>query len=499
MLPRLASAPKPGCRALRQESATLSQSPLVSPLTAESLSALPKSHFQLPENPNRILIGLMIPSAIMVLNMSMFSVALPTMRDEFQVQPDMAAWLVAAYTLPFVIFTPLYGRLGDSLGKRRMLLTGIVIYALGAFLSLFAVDQQLILIGRVAQGIGTAGVNPLSIALITELFPPAQRGRALGSWSSTGPGIATLAPFAAGFLVDHWGWRANFILLLVAATVAFLLMLKHLPRSPQRFDRKHLLYFDWVGFLLLAVACVAFVFYLSSRPITGVEPLQDWRLLVPAIALFAGFYMWERRFRAPLIDFSLFARKNFGLASLCALIRMILMNSNDFLLPLYFTDIHGITPSTLGMILAAYSGALLTTTRLAGQLSDRGLGRWLIVGGLSLQCSMLVVMAMLPDTASVWLVIGVVFCLGMGAGLSLAVLSNVVMSDVPAAQSGAAAGLFSMIRFSGSIIGTTLAGVLLREALGFSGFPVAAYQIVFGAVAVVAVIGALLALRLEPN
>ena len=285
----------------------------------------------------------------------------------------------------------------------------------------------------------------------------------------------------------------------VAATVAFLLMLKHLPSSPQRFDRKHLLYFDWVGFLLLALACISFVFYLSSRPITGVEPLQDWRLLLPAMALFAGFYTWERRFRAPLIDFSLFARKNFGLASLCALIRMILMNSNDFLLPLYFTDIHGITPSTLGMILAAYSGALLTTTRLAGQLSDRGLGRWLIVGGLSLQCSMLVVMAMLPDTASVWLVIGVVFCLGMGAGLSLAVLSNVVMSDVPAAQSGAAAGLFSMIRFSGSIIGTTLAGVLLRQALGFSGFPVAAYQIVFGAVAVVAVIGALLALRLEPN
>jgi hypothetical protein len=280
---------------------------------------------------------------------------------------------------------------------------------------------------------------------------------------------------------------------------AFFLMLNYLPQPTERFERKHLLNFDWIGFLLLALACVCFVFYLSSRPITGVEPLQDWRLLLPALLLFLGFYRWERRFRAPLIDFSLFARKNFGLASLCALIRMILMNSNDFLLPLYFTDIHGIRPSTLGMILAAYSGALLTTTRLAGQLSDRGLGRWLIVGGLSLQCSMLITLANLPATATVVLVIGVVFLLGMGAGLSLAVLSNVVMSDVPQAQSGAAAGLFSMIRFSGSIIGTTLAGVFLRQALGFSALPVAAYQIVFGTVAVVAVIGALLALRLEPN
>ena len=487
------------CYALIEESATLSQSSLRPPLGAEPLPAPAKPRFSLPDNPNRILLGLMIPSAIMVLNMSMFSVALPTMRDEFQVQPDQAAWLVAAYTLPFVIFTPLYGRLGDTLGKRRMLLTGILIYIIGVVISLFAVDQQLIMVGRVAQGIGTAGINPLSIALISELFPPAQRGRALGSWSSTGPGIATLAPFAAGFLVDHWGWRANFMMLLVAAVGAFLLMLKYLPQSDERFARKHLLNFDWIGFLLLGLACISFVFYLSSRPITGVEPLQDWRLLLPALLLFFGFYRWERGFRAPLIDFSLFARKNFGIASLCALIRMVLMNSNDFLLPLYFTDIHGIRASTLGMILAAYSGALLTTTRLAGQLSDKGLGRWLIVGGLSLQCSMLLVLANLPATAPVLLVIGVVFLLGMGAGLSLAVLSNVVMSDVPQAQSGAAAGLFSMIRFSGSIIGTTLAGVLLRQALGFSGFPVAAYQIVFGAVAVVAVIGALLALRLQTN
>ncbi|MBX3012567.1 MAG: MFS transporter [Caldilineaceae bacterium] len=475
----------------------MSQPPLTGARSVETLSATLPQPVGIPEKLNHILLGLMIPSAIMVLNMSMFSVALPTMRDEFRVEPDQAAWLVAAYTLPFVIFTPLYGRLGDSLGKRRMLLFGIIIYALGAFLSLFAVDQQLIVIGRIAQGIGTAGINPLSIALIAERFPPEQRGRALGSWSSTGPGIATLAPFAAGFLVDHFGWRANFILLLVAALVAFLLMLQFLPASSQPFERRFVRHFDWIGFLLLALACLCFVFYLSSRPITGVEPLQDWRLLLLALLIFASFYAWERYFPAPLIDFSLFARQNFGRASLCALIRMILMNSNDFLIPLYFTDIHNLRPSTLGILLAAYSGALLTTTRLAGQLSDRGFGRWLIVGGLSLQGSMLIVLARLPATTPMLLAVGVVFMLGMGAGLSLAVLSAVAMRDVPAAQAGAAAGLFSMIRFSGSIVGTTLAGVLLRQSLGYSGIPITAYQMVFGAVAAVAIIGALLAVQLK--
>ncbi len=447
----------------------------------------------------RILLGLMIPSAIMVLNGAMFSVALPTMRDEFRVEPDLAAWLVTSYTLPFVIFTPLYGRLGDSLGKRRMLLVGMIVYVIGVILSLLALDQRMIALGRVAQGIGTAGVNPLSIALISEMAPPEQRGRALGTWSSTGPAIATLAPFLSGFLVAQFGWRANFVMLLLAAALAFWLMWQHLPRSAQLFEPTLLLHFDWIGFLLLASSCTSFVFYLSSRPITGVEPLLDWRLLLGALIFFAGFYFWELHFHSPLLDFSLFSRRNFGMASVCALLRMILMNSCDFLLPLYFTDIHRIGPSALGVILALYSSALLTTTQLAGKGSDKGTGRWFILGGLSLQSGMLLTLAFLPATTSALLAVAVTFALGMGAGLSLAVLSNVAMSDVPREQAGAGAGLFSMIRFSGSMVGSTLAGVLLRNSLGTTAAPIHAYQIVFGCAAAVAAIGALLSLRLKPN
>ncbi|MFN8444273.1 MAG: MFS transporter [Caldilineaceae bacterium] len=448
---------------------------------------------------NRILLGLMIPSAIMVLNGSMFSVALPTMRDEFRVEPDLAAWLVTSYTLPFVIFTPLYGRLGDSLGKRRMLLIGMIIYAVGAFLSLLALDQRIVALGRIAQGIGTAGVNPLSIALISELAPPEQRGRALGTWSSTGPGIATLAPFLAGFLVDRFGWRANFVLLMAAALLAFALMWWHLPASPQRFETILLRHFDWIGFSLLATSFVCFVFYLSSRPITGIEPLQDWRLLLAALLIFAAFYQWERRFHSPLLDFSLFQRKNFGLASVCAMLRMILMNSIDFLLPLYYTDVHHLGASWVGIVLALYSGALLTTTRLAGQASDRGNGRRFVLAGFCLQGSMLLTFALLPANTPSLLVFAVTFALGMGAGLSLAVLSNVAMSDVPREQAGAGAGLFSMIRFSGSMVGSTLAGVLLRNAIKGTVLPVTAYQIVFGCAATVAIFAALLTLRLQSN
>lgn len=450
-------------------------------------------------NLNRLLLGLIVPSVIMVLNMAMFSVALPTLRSEFQIEADMTAWLVTAYTLPFVIFTPLYGRLGDSFGKRLMLLTGMVIYAIGVGLSFFAIDQRMLVLGRVAQGIGNAGINPLCIAIVSELFPPEKRGRALGTWSSTGPATATIAPFAAGFIVDHFGWRATNILLILASIVAFGLMWSFLPRSQQRFERSLLRQFDWIGFVLLAIGCTFFVFYLSSRPITGIEPLQDWRLLLVSLLFFGGFYYWERFYHSPLLDFSLFARKNFGRASICGMLRMVLMSSGDFLIPLYFTDIHQIGPATLGLILALYSSALLTTTRLAGQLSDRGIGRWLILGGLSLQGSVLLGLFFLPASVPAPLAVVFFFALGMGAGLSLAVISNVAMSDVPRQQAGAAAGLFSLIRFSGSMVGSTMAGVLLRQSLAATNAPINAYQIVFACAAAVAILGALLAIRLQPN
>ena len=181
------------------------------------------------------------------------------------------------------------------------------------------------------------------------------------------------------------------------------------------------------------------------------------------------------------------------------MLRMVLMNSIDFLLPLYYTDIHHLGASWVGIVLALYSGALLTTTRLARQASDRGNGRRFILAGFCLQGGTLLTLALLPATTPTLLVFAVTFGLGMGAGLSLAVLSNVAMSDVPREQAGSGAGLFSMIRFSGSMVGSTLAGVLLRNAIKGTAFPVTAYQIVFGCAATVAILAALLALRLQAN
>lgn len=438
-----------------------------------------------------VLIGVMVPVGMTVLNLTMFGVALPAIRDSFQIEADTAAWLVTAYTLPFVMFMPLYGRLGDGLGKRRLFSIGIILFFIGTVCCLIADSLAFLILGRVIQGIGTAGVNPLCIAIIAELFPDRDRGRALATWSSTGPATGMIAPFAGGLLVDQFGWQSMFWTGIFAAVVAMWVVRRRVPKLAPKSQPGFLRNFDWIGMALLSGAIVMLVAYLSSRSLTGVEPLQDWRLALATVVFTLGFWGWERRHSHPLVPLSLFAVPNFSRSSLAAGLRMILMSSEGFLIPLYLTDIYGVSSTQIGMLITLQAGALLLNVRFGGQLADRWSRRWPVMIGFATQALIMVYFANLPATLPLWGPALGIAIHGGAAGLSLAVLHRLAMDNVPAHQSGAAAGLYSMMRFFGSIIGATIGGVVLQQALEYFPNPLSAYHIAFwcwAAVAALAVV-----------
>jgi EmrB/QacA subfamily drug resistance transporter len=438
-----------------------------------------------------LLIGLMVPTAMTVLNLTMFGVALPAIRDSFRIEADTVAWLVTAYTLPFVMFMPLYGRMGDGFGKRRLFSVGIVIFFAGTLFCLLAENLTFLILGRVLQGIGTAGVNPLCIAIIAELFPDHERGRALATWSSTGPATGMIAPFVGGLLVDFFGWQSMFWTGILAAAVALWVVRTYVPRLLPKAEPHFLQKFDWMGMALLGGAIIMLVAYLSSRSLTGVEPLQDWRLALATAGFCVAFWYWERRHEHPLIPFDLFAVPNFSRASLAAGLRMILMSSEGFLIPLYLTDIYGVSGTQIGMLIMLQAAALLLAVRYGGKLADRWSRRRPVLIGFAVQAAMMSYFASLPPSVPLWgPAIGIALH-GGGAGLSLAVLHRLSMDNVPANRSGAAAGLYSMMRFFGSIIGATIGGVILTQALYYFEEPVDAYHLTFACWAAVAVLAAI--------
>ena len=440
-----------------------------------------------------LLIGLMVPMGMTVLNLSMFGVAVPFIRDSFRAEADTMAWLVSAYTLPFVMFMPLYGRLSDGLGKRRLFTIGILLFFIGTVMCLMAPTLAVLLIGRVIQGVGTAGVNPLCIAIISELFPDSERGRALGTWSSTGPATAMVGPFLGGFLIDQFGWQSMFWPGILAAVVALFVVRGWVPKLAPKAQPGFLRHFDWIGMTLVGGAIVSFVMYLSSRSLTGVEPLQDWRLGLTTLALTIGFLGWERRYEMPLVPLGLFRIRDFSLASFAALIRMFLMSSQGFLIPLYMADIYGLSGSALGFVMTIHAGSLLATVRWSGLLGDRWSRRWPVVLGLSAQVGIMLLFAFLPERTPLWLAGVALMVHGAAAGMSLAVLTRTAMDPVPPEQSGAAAGLYSMVRFFGAIVGTTLGGVVLTQAQASQPTVMGAYHVGFLFVAGVGLFGILTA------
>jgi EmrB/QacA subfamily drug resistance transporter len=444
-----------------------------------------------------ILIALLFPTLAIILNGSMFSVALPTIRDEFAMPADVAAWLTIAFTLPFMMFMPLYGRLGDKLGKSRLLLAGILLFGLGSILALVANSLLLLFIGRVVQGAGSAGVTPLSLAIIAERFSTEERGRALGTWNSIAPGTSIFAPFIGGFLVDSLGWRTIFIPIIFAALLAFIIVRWQIPALRDKPNWRVLRTFDWGGALLLNGTIIFLVLYVSSRPVTGIKALQDWRLLSGVLLFTAGFITWEQRHALPLVDFQILGNHSFRLASLLAGIRMAFMAGIVFLLPLYLDDIYNLTASQIGLLTTVHAIALFISIRWGGSLADHRSNRWLIAISLSLQATMMWYFAWLPgDLPLLWIIVGNVIH-GFGAGLSLAPLHRTALSLIAPEQTGVAAGIYSMTRFGGSMLATALAGVILQNGLDRGLLALDAYQVVFSWLGGAGLFGIFLASRLR--
>jgi EmrB/QacA subfamily drug resistance transporter len=441
------------------------------------------------QNKSLILVGLMIPFMMLVFNASVFEVTLPTIRDIFHIRADVTAWIMTAYNLPFIISMPLYGRLGDELGRRRLFIAGIITFLIGTLLTLSAANLGWFIAGRVIQGLGSAGVVPLSIAIIAQHFPVNQRGQAMGTWNSIGPITNIAAPLLSGFLIDYLNWRIVFGPVLLVSLLALGVVWQQTPSKQRPVTPGIWRTFDWVGATLFAVATTTLMFYFSSPAITGVAALQDWRLLALTLLCFGAFIAWEKRQAAPYIELSIFANKIFSLASSCAALRMFVMSGLSFIIPLYLADIHHLNAASTGFMLMAHAGSLLLTMRIGGQWADRWHSRWPVMMGLSLQLSVMIGFALAPATAPLWILAMGLMIHGVSAGLSLAPLHRACVGKVATDQAGVAAGLYSTVRFGGTMLGPALSGLTLQHGLNQSLLPIAAYQTVFWLIAGIALVG----------
>jgi EmrB/QacA subfamily drug resistance transporter len=405
----------------------------------------------------------LVASFMTLLDVSIVNVALPSIERDLGASATSVQWVVSGYALAFGLALVPAGRLGDSLGRRRMFLIALSAFVVTSALSGAAPTSGLLIAARLLQGVAGGMLLPQSSGLIQELFGGAERGRAFGFLGAT-VGLATAAgPVIGGLLLAAFagpeGWRWVFYVNLPIGLVALALAARLLPAATgARWRGAHL---DLVGSLLLGGGVLSLLLPLVDASDGGLNRL--WPLFGLAVVLLAGFGWWEartvRRSRQPLLDPQLARIAGYAPGLAIGLVYFIGFTGIWLVLTLFFQDGLGYSPLRSGLTVTPFALGVAVSAVVAGRLVSR-VGRWLTVTGLAttmvgMAATALVLRQVGGDQAA-WVAAGPLLLGGLGGGMVTSPNVTLTLASVPVRMAGAAGGALQTAQRIGSAIGTAL-------------------------------------------
>ncbi len=408
-------------------------------------------------NKNYALIVAVIASFLTPFMASSINIALPTIALEFKANAVLLGWVPTVYLLSLAVFLVPFGRIADIYGRKKIFTYGIIIFTISSLIAGFSVSTEMLLIIRVFQGLGAAMIFGNVAAIIASLFPPGERGRALGI-SVTGVFLGLfLGPVLGGFLTQNLGWRSIFFLNVILGLLSTLAVLRLKGEWTEAHGEK----FDYLGSLLLGLSLVALMYGLSLLP-----GWYGFYLILGGILGLITFFLVEKRMASPVLDVNLFKNRTFTLHNLAALINYCAGVPIVFVLSLFLQYIKDLDPQTTGMVMAVQPVMMAFFSPLAGKLSDRVEPRLVASAGMALTALGLAFLAFLSRyTSLAWIVSGLVI-LGLGFALFSSPNTNVIISSVTKKYYGVASATLSTMRVLGQMSGMGLALFTLALFMG---------------------------------
>jgi EmrB/QacA subfamily drug resistance transporter len=450
----------------------------------------------------RALIVVLVAGFMVLLDVSIVNVALPSIARGLGADDSDLQWVVSGYALAFGLVLVAGGRIGDARGRRPTLMIGLAIFTLASAACGLARNPVMLIIARLVQGVGGGLVTPQNAGLIQNLFRGAERGRAFGLFGAV-VGVSTaIGPLLGGLLIQFGGaqegWRWIFFVNLPVGIVAMILAVRTVPhRRRQKGERTD---YDPVGAVVLGLATLLVLLpFVESRTWSGG---LKWTLLVPAALLGVLFVRWERRYRRrgrePMVDLALFGRRSYTFGAALALAYFVGFTGVFFIYALFLQDGMGYTalqsglastPFALGSAVGAWLGGRVIT-RIGSRLVAAGLV--LVIVGL---LASWVAIGLVDSPAVGWAVAGPFLVAGLGSGLVIAPNQTLALSEVPPRQGGAAGGVLQTGQRIGSAAGIAAVGSLYYSRLASTGGDFSA-AVRDGFVLIVAFVGVALAIAI---
>jgi EmrB/QacA subfamily drug resistance transporter len=421
-----------------------------------------------------VILGIVLTGILMsVLDGNVVGVALPTLTQTFNVDLSLSQWTATAYLLTITSTLLIFGKLSEYTGKVKMYIAGFVIFTLGSLACGLAPGIYELIGFRVFQGIGGAMVAGLGGAILFSVFPPRERGRAMGYIGAVSGVGCILGPGLGGFLVEHFGWGSVFLINVPIGIVLIPAAIRYL-KVPETITGK--LQVDWMGAASLIVATSALMLLLNEL---GFGLNVTSMTILYAVAFAGGLALFvasELRAREPLIDLSVFREMRFSLPLVGMLASFTVTLLVGIVLPFYLQLGLGYSASVVGYIMFVPPAIMIVGAPIGGLLVDRRPWKYYSTAGMAVMAVSLAAMGFFATQTDLAMIMLALVVYGIGASLFTSPNTNEVMSALPRQMTGIASSVAAMTRNLGMGLGVSLAAVIMTLQLSASGNPGAIFM-----------------------
>ncbi len=414
-----------------------------------------------------ILAVLVVSLLVVVLDNTILNIALPTIQADLSASPGELVWAVDSYILVFAALLFTWGALGDRIGRKKVLVIGLIIFAAASALSAFAVSAPMLIGTRAVMGIGGAAVLPTTLAIITVVFPPHERGKAIGMWAGAVGAAVALGPVLGGALLQHpqlfrWlignDWGSVFLINVPIVIVGLIAIARVVPESKNPQPRR----LDVLGLLLSIAGLTALIYGIIRASET-----KDWldsSVLIPigvGVAIITAFLYLEHRSDHPSFDVGLFKNRGYAVSIAAVSLAFFALSGITFSLPFYLQVLRGYDTLTAGLCFIPFAvGQLLAAPRSATTVARFGY-RAVMTAGLVIVALALLALVFVQIDTPIWILLVAFFAFGLGMGNVIAPASTVMQNVLPLARAGAGSAVQNTVRQVGGALGVAIVGTVL--------------------------------------